>query len=207
MIGETLDDAELTDAHKLAAIRQDNVKRLLANEQIVSLNQCWRCESEVAAKELEQWYFKITAYAERLLADMDKLVGWPEGLKTMQRNWIGRSEGAEVEFRIQNSESRILVFTTRPDTLFGATYMVLAPEHPFVAKLTVEEQRPEVEAYVAAARRMSEAAAPAMTVGWRKTMLVTAMPSSKRLVTMAQLARVWNESMELRWLSPRKIPS
>src|SRR5207244_1618507 len=98
-----------------------------------------------------QWYFKITDYADRLLADLDT-IDWPEGVKQMQREWIGRSEGAEVDFRASSVESTpdetIRVFTTRPDTLFGATFMVLAPEHPLVEKLTTPDRKAEVEAYV-----------------------------------------------------------
>ena len=108
---------------------------VLANEQVVD-GGCERCSTEVTKKELDQWYLKITDYAERLLTDLDKLVGWPSKVKLMQRNWIGKSEGAEVDFAISGSDKKIRVFTTRPDTLFGVTYMVLAPEHPFVSELT-----------------------------------------------------------------------
>lgn len=108
---------------------------VLANEQVVD-GGCERCGTDVIKKELEQWYLKITDYAERLLADLDKLEGWPSKVKLMQRNWIGKSEGAEVDFAISGSDKKIRVFTTRPDTLFGVTYMVLAPEHPFVKELT-----------------------------------------------------------------------
>lgn len=108
---------------------------VLANEQVVD-GGCERCSTEVTKKELDQWYLKITDYAERLLTDLDKLEGWPSKVKLMQRNWIGKSEGAEVDFAISGSDKKIRVFTTRPDTLFGVTYMVLAPEHPFVSELT-----------------------------------------------------------------------
>jgi leucyl-tRNA synthetase len=107
---------------------------VLANEQVVD-GYCERCESVVEQKDLEQWFFKITAYAERLLNDIDRLENWPERVKTMQKNWIGRSEGAEVKFHVEEKNLDISVFTTRPDTLFGATYMVLAPEHPLVPEL------------------------------------------------------------------------
>src|SRR5215213_7677379 len=143
---------------------------VLANEQVDAEGRSWRSGAKVEKRDLEQWYFKITDYAERLLADLDKLTNWPERVKTMQRNWIGKSEGAEVEFpildfgfsiedgqpKIQNPKSKIKVFTTRPDTLWGATFMVLAPEHPLVDKLTVPEQRAEVEAYVAKSKLESE---------------------------------------------------
>jgi leucyl-tRNA synthetase len=111
---------------------------------------------------MRQWMLKITAYAERLLDDLD-LVDWPESIKKMQREWIGKSEGARVRFPVVGSDEAIEVFTTRPDTLFGATYMVLAPEHPLVEKITAPEQRAAVEAYVEAARGRSERARMAET--------------------------------------------
>jgi leucyl-tRNA synthetase len=112
---------------------------VLANEQVID-GKCWRCKSEVEKRELEQWYFKITEYAQELLDDLDHLPGWPERVKTMQANWIGRSEGAEVEFELCDETGapggeRITVFTTRPDTLFGCTFFLLAPEHPLVDRL------------------------------------------------------------------------
>ncbi|QRN86125.1 leucine--tRNA ligase [Clostridia bacterium] len=119
---------------------------VLANEQVVD-GRCERCESLVEKKALSQWFFKITDYADRLLDDLELLPGWPEKVKTMQKNWIGRSEGAEVVF-YSESGLEMPVFTTRPDTLFGVTYMVIAPEHPMVPDLTSEEQREEVEAFV-----------------------------------------------------------
>src|SRR3990170_4357849 len=102
-------------------------KTVLADEQVIS-GECERCESKVVKKELEQWFFKITNYAERLLRDLDK-IDWSEKVKIAQRNWIGRSEGALIDFKILNTNYKIQVFTTRPDTLFGATYMVLSPGH------------------------------------------------------------------------------
>ncbi|MBP1589350.1 MAG: leucine--tRNA ligase [Kiritimatiellae bacterium] len=123
---------------------------VLANEEVEE----WRAKGfTVERRMMRQWVLKITAYAERLLADLDTL-DWPESIKEMQRNWIGRSEGAEVDFAI--GEDKVTVFTTRPDTLFGATYMVLAPEHPLVDKIVTPEQRPAVEAYRAAAARKSD---------------------------------------------------
>lgn len=107
---------------------------VLANEQVVN-GRCERCKSLVGKKDLEQWFFKITAYAERLLDDIERLEGWPEKVKIMQRNWIGKSEGAEIEFEIEGLGKKIKVFTTRPDTLFGVTYIVLAPEHPLVKEI------------------------------------------------------------------------
>jgi len=108
---------------------------VLANEQVVN-GRCERCGAEVTKKELSQWFFKITDYAQQLLDDMDILEEWPERVLTMQKNWIGRSEGAKVEFKIFGRDETISVFTTRPDTLFGVTFFVLSPEHPIVEQLT-----------------------------------------------------------------------
>ena len=102
---------------------------VLANEQVID-GRCWRCDTEVERKDIAQWFLKITAYADELLADLDKLEGWPEQVRTMQRNWIGRSEGVEIVFDIDGRDERLKVFTTRPDTLMGATYVAVAPEHP-----------------------------------------------------------------------------
>ena len=107
---------------------------VLANEQVVD-GVCERCSTPVGKKDLSQWYLKITDYADRLLTDLDKLEGWPNKVKVMQKNWIGKSIGGEVDFEIEGFEKELKIFTTRPDTLFGVTYMVLAPEHPFVKKL------------------------------------------------------------------------
>ncbi len=129
---------------------------VLANEQVVD-GRCWRHEDTlVEKKELEQWYLRITAYADRLLQDLEQLTGWPEKVKAMQRAWIGRSEGAEIAFPVKGRDVKIPVFTTRPDTLFGATFLVLAPEHPMLLELTAPERRAEVEAYVAAAKQKTE---------------------------------------------------
>jgi leucyl-tRNA synthetase len=129
-------------------------RTILANEQ-VEQGKCWRCGSEVTKKDLEQWYFRITEYAQRLLDDL-ATIDWPEKIKLMQANWIGRSDGAEVDFTLPGRDEPLTVFTTRPDTLYGATYMVLAPEHPLVDELTRDERRPEVVAYQDQARRQSE---------------------------------------------------
>ncbi|MFQ5640589.1 MAG: leucine--tRNA ligase [bacterium] len=128
---------------------------VLANEQVVD-GACERCHTEVAKKDLTQWFFKITDYAQELLDDLDKLEHWPERVKLMQRNWIGRSEGARLRFQIDGIEEEIEVFTTRPDTLYGATFMVLAPEHPLVEKLTGGDRRAEVKDYVKMAVAESE---------------------------------------------------
>ena len=109
----------------------------------------------VEQRLMRQWMLRITAYAERLLEDIEEL-DWPEGIKEMQRNWIGKSEGAEIEFKIKDSDASFSVFSTRPDTLFGATYCVFSPEHPLVEKLTVEEHRSAVEAYVEEARNKTD---------------------------------------------------
>ena len=115
-------------------------KTVLANEQVIGEGVCWRCKSAVEKRDLEQWYYKITEYAQELLDDLDKLPGWPDRVKTMQANWIGRSEGAEVEFELCDADGEpsgrmITVFTTRPDTLFGCSFFLLAPEHPLVHEL------------------------------------------------------------------------
>src|SRR5205085_12373297 len=107
---------------------------VLANEQVID-GRCERCGAEVEARNLEQWLFRITAYADRLLDEMELLESWPERVLTMQRNWIGRPEGAELIFRVDGLDVDIPVFTTRPDTIFGATFFVLAPEHPLVETL------------------------------------------------------------------------
>jgi leucyl-tRNA synthetase len=126
----------------------------LANEEVVD-GKCDRCGKIVTKKDLRQWMLKITAYAERLLKDLDRL-DWPEPIKLMQKNWIGKSTGAEVDFKIADSDKVLRVFTTRPDTLFGATYMVIAPEHPYVAEITTEEHAAEVEEYLEKTKQKSE---------------------------------------------------
>lgn len=128
-------------------------KTVLANEQVVQ-GCCERCGTSVEQKKMNQWFFKITDFAEDLINGLDKL-DWPESTKEMQKNWIGRSEGAEIQFSIANSQLSIKVFTTRPDTLFGATYMVLAPEHELVMGIVSKEQKKKVEKYVADARKKS----------------------------------------------------
>ncbi|MBR3368430.1 leucine--tRNA ligase [Candidatus Saccharibacteria bacterium] len=129
-------------------------KTVLANEQVEG-GCCWRCGHEVEKKKMKQWFFKITAYADELLDEIDSL-DWPEKIKTMQKNWIGRSEGAEIDFEVKDKKENIKVFTTRPDTLFGATFLVLAPEHPKVKKLVTEKTKSEVEDYIKTAVKKSE---------------------------------------------------
>lgn len=127
---------------------------VLANEQVVS-GECERCGTVVVRKNMSQWFFKITDYAEELLNDLEDL-NWPERTKVLQRNWIGKSNGAYVTFKVLGMEESFEVFTTRADTLFGATYCVLAPEHPLVSKIVTEEYRARVETYQKEASRQSE---------------------------------------------------
>ena len=135
----------------------DNDKTVLANEQVEN-GRCWRCGEEVSKKQMTQWFFKITAYADELLADIDNL-DWPEKIKTMQRNWIGKSEGAEVEFKIADGEAKgekIKVFTTRPDTIFGVTFLTIAPEHELLEKLSTDLTREKIEEYKKESLKKSE---------------------------------------------------
>ena len=127
---------------------------VLANEEVID-GKSERGGHDVIRKPMKQWMLKITEYAEQLLEGLDDL-DWSEGIKEMQRNWIGKSTGADVDFTVDGCEEKIRVYTTRPDTLFGATYMVLAPEHKLVSKITSDEQRSEVEAYIDHAAKMSE---------------------------------------------------
>ncbi|MBI2063130.1 MAG: leucine--tRNA ligase [Candidatus Yanofskybacteria bacterium] len=131
-----------------------NDKTVLANEQVVD-GCCDRCGTEVIRKEMFQWMYKITDYADRLIDDLEK-ADWPEVTKTAQRNWIGRSRGAEVRFLLPNSTETIKVFTTRADTLYGATYVVLAPEHPLVTKLTKDQYLDSVSKYLEETKKKSE---------------------------------------------------
>jgi len=126
----------------------------LANEEVKD-GLCDRCGEKTTRKRIRQWILKITAYAERLLADLENL-DWPEPVKLMQRNWIGRSEGANVIFKVDGHSDSLEIYTTRPDTLFGATYMVLSPEHPLVEKITTADQKKAVSAYIEAAARKSD---------------------------------------------------
>jgi leucyl-tRNA synthetase len=109
---------------------------VLANEQVVGSGVCWRCDTPVTTRRLKQWFFRITTYAEELLAECDRLTGWPEKVVIMQKNWIGKSEGAEIHFPIESSDKKITVFTTRSDTVFGTTFMSLAVDHPLVPELS-----------------------------------------------------------------------
>jgi leucyl-tRNA synthetase len=129
-------------------------KTVLANEQVEN-GRCWRCDSIVEKKPLKQWFFKITEYADRLVEDIEDL-NWSDAIKTMQRNWIGRSVGAEIDFEIKDSKEKITVFTTRHDTQYGVTFLVLAPEHPLVKKINTKDQQKAVETYVKTAGSKSD---------------------------------------------------
>ena len=134
----------------------DNCGTVLANEQVID-GKCWRCDSVVEKKYLSQWFFKITDYAERLLEDLDKLPGWGDNVKTMQANWIGKSQGAIIKFKVKEVEGlEVPVYTTRPDTVYGITYLVVAPEYKDIEKLTTPENKEAVEVYRANARKMTE---------------------------------------------------
>ncbi|MBQ8848539.1 MAG: leucine--tRNA ligase [Candidatus Gastranaerophilales bacterium] len=129
---------------------------VLANEQVID-GKCWRCDSEVTKKNLSQWFFKITEYSEQLLQDLDKLTGWGDNVKTMQENWIGKSTGAILKFKVKELEDvEIPVYTTRADTAFGITYLVVAPEYKDIEKLTTPENLQKVNEYRENAKKMSE---------------------------------------------------
>ena len=129
---------------------------VLANEQVID-GKCWRCDSVVEKKDLEQWFFKITDYADELLKDLDLLEGWPERVKTMQRNWIGRSEGLEMTFDIPALNDKVAVYTTRPDTSYGVTFMALAAEHPLIEKICENNPKAaEIKAFCDRVRNQSE---------------------------------------------------
>ena len=132
-------------------------KTVLANEQVIN-GRCWRHpDVEVEKRDLEQWFLKITDYADRLLDDLALLDRWPNKVRVMQTNWIGRSQGAEVDFPVAGVEGEVVrIYTTRPDTLFGATFMVLAPEHPLVERITTDEHRARVQEYAGKARKETE---------------------------------------------------
>ena len=134
----------------------DNCGTVLANEQVID-GKCWRCDSVVEKKFLSQWFFKITEYADQLLEDLDKLPGWGDNVKTMQANWIGKSHGAIFRFKVKEIEGmEVPVYTTRPDTVHGITYLVVAPEYKDIEKLTTPENKQAVEEYRANARKMTE---------------------------------------------------
>jgi len=150
---------------------------VLANEEVID-GRSERGNHPVVRKPMRQWMLRITEYAERLLADLDGL-DWSDGIKEMQRNWIGKSEGAEVTFAIAGSEKTVTVYTTRPDTLFGATYMVLSPEHPLIGEITTEAQRAAVNQYRDEAARKSDMDRTELNT--EKTGVCTARMRSTRL--------------------------
>lgn len=134
----------------------DNCNTVLANEQVID-GKCWRCDHEVVKKDLSQWFFKITDYADELLKDLDLLPGWPERVKTMQHNWIGRSEGLEFSFEIPALNDTVAVYTTRPDTAYGVTFMALAAEHPLIKKICENNPKAdEINAFCECVRNQSE---------------------------------------------------
>ena len=134
----------------------NNCATVLANEQVID-GKCWRCDGQVEKKYLSQWFLKITDYAQELLDDLDKLKGWPDSVKTMQKNWIDRSTGAILRFKVKEIDGlEVPVYTTRPDTAYGITYLVVAPEYKDIEKLTTPENKAAVEAYRQNARKMSE---------------------------------------------------
>ncbi|UKO98660.1 leucine--tRNA ligase [Nostoc sp. UHCC 0870] len=140
-----------------AAVNWDPIDQtVLANEQVDNEGRSWRSGAKVERKLLRQWFFKITDYAEELLNDLDKLTGWPERVKLMQANWIGKSTGAYLEFPIVGSDEKIAVYTTRPDTVFGVSYVVLAPEHPLTQQVTAKDQKVAVEAFIQEVTNQSE---------------------------------------------------
>ncbi len=142
---------------KEAAVNWDPIDQtVLANEQVDSQGRSWRSGAIVERKLLRQWFFKITDYAEELLNDLDKLSGWPERVKLMQANWIGKSVGAYLEFPIVGIDEKIGVFTTRPDTVYGVSYVVLAPEHPLTQKVTTTDQKAAVDTFIAEVASQSE---------------------------------------------------
>jgi len=128
----------------------NSCQTVLANEQVID-GTCWRCDELVTPRQMNGWFFKITDYAEELLRDLDKLSGWPEKVVTMQRNWIGKSQGLTCDFSVEGSEERLSIFTTRPDTIFGVTFMSIAPEHPLV-EILIEgsDRKEEIQAFIAA---------------------------------------------------------
>ena len=129
-------------------------KTVLANEQVID-GKCWRCENEVVKKSMKQWFFKITDYAEALLEELPAL-NWPDKIKTAQENWIGKSQGAEITFSVEKTKAQLTVFSTRPDTVFGATFLVLAPEHPLALELTNADTYEVVKSYIDASLKRSE---------------------------------------------------
>ena len=138
-----------------------NDKTVLANEQVID-GCCWRCDTPVERQEISQWFLKITQYADELLDELDNLEGWPEQVRTMQRNWIGRSEGVELQFELEGRDESLTVYTTRPDTLMGVSYVAISPEHPLAAELARDNKK--VAAFIDDCRRMQMAEAAIETM-------------------------------------------
>jgi leucyl-tRNA synthetase len=138
-----------------------NDETVLANEQVHD-GRCWRCDTQVVKKDIEQWFIRITAYAEELLNSIDQLDGWPDSVKTMQRNWIGRSEGVTMKFRLADSDDAIEIYTTRPDTLMGVTYVAVAAQHPVAQQAA--QANPELQAFIEECHRTSTAEADLATM-------------------------------------------
>jgi leucyl-tRNA synthetase len=142
---------------KEAKVNWDPIDQtVIANEQVDNEGRSWRSGALVEKRKLRQWFFKITDYAEQLLQDLDKLKDWPSSVKIMQANWIGKSTGAELSFAIVGNDQKITVFTTRPDTVYGVSYVVLAPEHPLVETLTSPAQKEAVNAFIEEVKNLSE---------------------------------------------------
>ncbi|UCD65552.1 MAG: leucine--tRNA ligase, partial [Deltaproteobacteria bacterium] len=126
----------------------ESCQTVLANEQVID-GQCWRCDNQVLPQDMNGWFFRITDYTEELLTECDNLHGWPEKVLTMQRNWIGKSTGAEIDFPVENTDQVLKIFTTRPDTIFGATFMSIAPEHPLIKLCSKTDHAEQVAQFVA----------------------------------------------------------
>lgn len=145
-----------------------NDQTVLANEQVID-GCCWRCDTKVERKEIPQWFIKITAYADELLNDLDKLDHWPDTVKTMQRNWIGRSEGVEITFNVKDYDNTLTVYTTRPDTFMGCTYLAVAAGHPLAQKAA--ENNPELAAFIDECRNTKVAEAEMATMEKKASIL------------------------------------
>ena len=149
-------EVKLTDSSSRIGNWCPSCQTVLANEQVVA-GACERCSAVVTKRELTQWYFKITDYSQRLLDDMEQLEGkWPERVLTMQKNWIGKSEGAYVDFQVEGIEKPVTVFTTRPDTLFGATFFVVAADSKLAQDLVLDEKKTELNNYIQEIRKATD---------------------------------------------------
>lgn len=138
-----------------------NDQTVLANEQVID-GCCWRCDTPIERKEIPQWFIKITAYADQLLNDLDTLESWPEQVKTMQRNWIGRSEGVEITFAVDGSDDTLSIYTTRPDTFMGVSYVAIAAGHPLAARAA--QNNPTLSSFIDECRNTKVAEADMATM-------------------------------------------